>query len=493
MGIDVSAHQQGRIDVNAIRTVSRYLGIKQTEGLTWPDVDDPAAADLLRQWRSDAQNAGFEVVILYHYLRPQPGRTGTEEADHFINFVGDLAPNEAVAVDDEWENATKGDEHEDFVVAFLDRIEQRYPDRTGKVLYYSYPGYLGGVSTDRVAQRCPLWIAAYGPNDGQPHPDAKSLDRWTPDRCPLWQFTSKGSGFPGVIDPDPPALDINVCEDLALLKSLVSPLPPGPPPPPPPHPRPILRRGVPASQLVKLLQDELRAHGADPGPSDGDFGAGTEAAVKSFQAANGLDADGVVGPATWQAVEDERPPPPPPPPPTPAPDGGALHPDPVGQINAWAYEDGVEGFQRSFAWYDLAVDGEAGAETAKAVQMVVDKGGNLSEHFHMDEFRSHGNGMLRIDRAVIRSCEATRAAMGAPLRILSGYRDEAHNAAIGGARDSQHVKGNAVDPDPYLDRSVIEGAGWAGVGISHQVSPFLVSHFDRRDVAGGAPAEFADN
>ncbi len=47
-------------------------------------------------------------------------------------------------------------------------------------------------------------------------------------------------------------------------------------------------------------------------------------------------------------------------------------------------------------------------------------GGRLSEHFHMDEFRSQGNGMLRIDRAVIRSCEATRTNLGGPLGILSG-------------------------------------------------------------------------
>lgn len=38
----------------------------------------------------------------------------------------------------------------------------------------------------------------------------------------------------------------------------------------------------------------------------------------------------------------------------------------------------------------------------------------------MDEFRSQGNGMLRIDRAVIRSCEATRTNLGGPLGILSG-------------------------------------------------------------------------
>jgi hypothetical protein len=98
----------------------------------------------------------LEVIILYHYLRPQPGRTGTQEADHLIDFVGDLEANEAVAIDDEWDGATRGGEHEDFVVEFIDRIEQRFPDRAGKILYYSTPGYLASVSTGRVMERCPL-------------------------------------------------------------------------------------------------------------------------------------------------------------------------------------------------------------------------------------------------------------------------------------------------------------------------------------------------
>lgn len=49
-------------------------------------------------------------------------------------------------------------------------------------------------------------------------------------------------------------------------------------------------------QQVKDLQEFL---GAD---ADGIFGKGTEAAVKVWQAANGLSADGLVGPDTWDAM-----------------------------------------------------------------------------------------------------------------------------------------------------------------------------------------------
>lgn len=53
---------------------------------------------------------------------------------------------------------------------------------------------------------------------------------------------------------------------------------------------------------VSKVQSKLRAWGYYDGPVDGHYGASTFNAVKSFQAKNGLGADGVVGKATWQAL-----------------------------------------------------------------------------------------------------------------------------------------------------------------------------------------------
>ena len=53
---------------------------------------------------------------------------------------------------------------------------------------------------------------------------------------------------------------------------------------------------------VKKLQSKLKRWGYYDGAIDGIFGAGTEAAVKRFQRANGLTADGIVGEKTAKAL-----------------------------------------------------------------------------------------------------------------------------------------------------------------------------------------------
>lgn len=50
---------------------------------------------------------------------------------------------------------------------------------------------------------------------------------------------------------------------------------------------------------VFFLQSKLKDLGYSPGTLDGKFGPLTEAAVKKFQTAVGIDADGVVGPVTF--------------------------------------------------------------------------------------------------------------------------------------------------------------------------------------------------
>ena len=69
----------------------------------------------------------------------------------------------------------------------------------------------------------------------------------------------------------------------------------------------IYRRGSMGPEVLKI-QQRLRELNYYAGPLDGDFGGGTEAAVKDFQRGASLSADGKVGPKTWAALfEGEEP------------------------------------------------------------------------------------------------------------------------------------------------------------------------------------------
>jgi peptidoglycan hydrolase-like protein with peptidoglycan-binding domain len=59
----------------------------------------------------------------------------------------------------------------------------------------------------------------------------------------------------------------------------------------------VLRKGA-KGEGVKLMQEALGIG------ADGDFGPGTERALKEWQSANGLVADGVAGTATFEKLFD---------------------------------------------------------------------------------------------------------------------------------------------------------------------------------------------
>lgn len=71
-----------------------------------------------------------------------------------------------------------------------------------------------------------------------------------------------------------------------------------------PEKKPVIRRNS-SGQYVVLAQTLLLQQGYDLAPygADGKFGAKTETAVKAFQRVNGLNADGVIGPATWAVLD----------------------------------------------------------------------------------------------------------------------------------------------------------------------------------------------
>jgi hypothetical protein len=66
------------------------------------------------------------------------------------------------------------------------------------------------------------------------------------------------------------------------------------------------RRGSKGDEVARI-QTRLQTLGLYRGPVDGDFGGGTESAVRMFQTSRGLALDGEVGPETWRALFDGAP------------------------------------------------------------------------------------------------------------------------------------------------------------------------------------------
>lgn len=80
----------------------------------------------------------------------------------------------------------------------------------------------------------------------------------------------------------------------------------------------------------------------------------------------------------------------------------------------------------------------------------------ITDNFHLSEFGQKArHGLPAIEypaawindrlRPLCHRMEALRYHLGKPITIISGYRSEAYNRKIGGARHSQHVAGRAAD------------------------------------------------
>jgi zinc D-Ala-D-Ala carboxypeptidase len=69
----------------------------------------------------------------------------------------------------------------------------------------------------------------------------------------------------------------------------------------------------------------------------------------------------------------------------------------------------------------------------------------LSPNFTLAEFACRCCGAVRVDPELVRKLQQLRDRIGNPISITSGYRCPAHNKAVGGVEDSQHLLGKAAD------------------------------------------------
>lgn len=149
-----------------------------------------------------------------------------------------------------------------------------------------------GISTDNIVGHYEAAAAGYGSNHGDPRNWQKkfggSMDQFRADvKAMLGQVdgntvVSKPEATP---EPEPEQETKSTVTTTTQTASGVISMN-------------TLRKGNKGTQ-VKVLQWLLNENGYDAGTVDGIFGSNTRSAVKAYQKAKGLSADGVVGKNTW--------------------------------------------------------------------------------------------------------------------------------------------------------------------------------------------------
>lgn len=95
----------------------------------------------------------------------------------------------------------------------------------------------------------------------------------------------------------------------------------------------------------------------------------------------------------------------------------------------------------------------------------------LSKNFTLKEMQSHDNAdIVLVDEKLTAYLQMIREHFGKSVKISSGYRTAAHNAKVGGAKNSYHTKGMAADiivygisskrVAQYAEAIGILGIGW---------------------------------
>jgi len=95
------------------------------------------------------------------------------------------------------------------------------------------------------------------------------------------------------------------------------------------------------------------------------------------------------------------------------------------------------------------------------------------DYFTKDELRCKGTDECNMDEEFMARLVALRKEFNEPMIISSGYRHESYNQVIGGAKNSPHLYGKAVDvlvsgKTAYRLMKMAMQHGFTGIGISQR-------------------------
>lgn len=168
--------------------------------------------------------------------------------------------------------------------------------------------------------------------------------------------------------------------------------------------------------------------------------------------------------------------------------------------NGWKTRRWVRMFQASFCLGDywdspLRPSGIVDQSTYEALLACEQSGGKVSDDFYYSEWRTRlgqGDGyrptdvtttnhVIRVTRDAARLAQTIRNGIGRPFVLSSAYRDDWWNTIVGGARLSQHRKGNGFDfaAGYQLSPEFLRGCGATGIGIDWKTK--VGTHADTRN------------
>ncbi len=281
-GIDVSVYQ-GDVDWATVASQNIFYGfVKATEGAS--SKDDKFA----RNW-AVMRSVGV-VRGAYHFFRP--GKDPAVQANNFLQAVQTIEAFDLPAVLDlEIDDGLSASAVIDRALQWLSIVESKTGRRP---ILYTFPVFWEDkLGSPKQFATYPLWVANFG--SSSPYVPAP-WGSWT-----FHQYSESGvlRGVDGNVDLN------NFNGNLDGLQKLLKGRIP-------------LRQGS-EGNVVQEMQKLLEARGFDVGTPDGDFGPKTKAQVIAFQKSRNLAADGIVGAATWAALQAGNPTPTPTPTPIPVP------------------------------------------------------------------------------------------------------------------------------------------------------------------------------
>jgi len=176
----------------------RLIDLSHTNPVTdWDLIQDPVILkcsqgvdfvdNKFKEYQAEARKRNLYLGS-YHFA---DGTSPEEEANHFVDTVGEIKDGEFLVLDWEIEHA----DPDKWCLLFLERVQKL----TGLFpMLYTNEARVKAINW-KYTSKFPLWIAKYGKNDGTMGTEPNT-GQW--DKYQLWQYTSRGhiDGIDGYVD-----------------------------------------------------------------------------------------------------------------------------------------------------------------------------------------------------------------------------------------------------------------------------------------------------